>query len=115
MGICKEFDAQVGTNSTWIPVKINDLLTFSFNGGPYLKVKLGPKGGFGRGFQFFFLGILILGILSSGIVFSGMHILGGLVDRLNFQKNFVHFQKYPWQFGGSRRWLAATGSGPTMV
>ena len=96
-----------------------------------------PKGtlilrGFGRGFQFSFLGILILGMLSLGIVFLGMCILRRLVDGLNFWENFCSFPKIPlavqhpmvvWRWfsgssvtigGGSmvaRRWLAAAHGG----
>ena len=52
-------------------------------------------GGFGRGFQFSFLGILILGILFLGIVFPGMCILVRLVDGLNFSGKFCSFPKIP--------------------
>ena len=94
-----------------------------------------PLGRFGRGFQFSFLGILILEILFPEIVFLNMCILKRLVDGLNFQEKFVHFQKYPWQSSIQRRsmvvrqrstvawwWLAAAGGemaaadgGPTAV
>ena len=82
-------------------------------------------GGFGRGFQFSFLGILILGILFPGIVFPGMCILVPLVDGLNFSGKFYSFPKIPLAVqhpatvggglvvvGGGRWW---DGGGPAVA
>ena len=80
-----------------------------------------PKGGFDRGFQFSFLGILIQRILFSGIVFPSMCILGRLVKGLNFRENFIHFQNYPWQSNIRQRsavvggGLATVGGGPVVT
>ena len=64
-------------------------------------------GAFGRRFEFLFPGML-----SSGIAFPGMYFLEHLVDGLNSQEYFVHFQKYPWW---SNRETVAKGDGPVVA
>ena len=64
---------------------------------PYLTciLRFHTKGAFGKRFEFSFSGILLPIMLFLEIAFLGMCFLERLIDKLNSQEYFVHFQKYP--------------------